>query len=304
MDKTFVIVNPAAGGGRAGKMWPAVCEKMLRSLGPFDFASTNGPGHARQLAMDATQEGYPFIVSCGGDGTAHEVVNGLLEGATKRPPTLGLVALGTGCDLARSLKIPRGIDPQISILAGKKTDKIDVGQMEYCNLDGGKERRIFVNVTDAGMGASVMIQSRSWKILSKRLAYLVGTFQTFARWKNKRMRLVLDDEEIPEEEYLIVAVANGRFFGAGMPIAPKASLVDGYFEVVTLGRLSPLELTMTLPLLYSKQLARLPHVSYHRAKRVKISSPDEVLLDIDGEPIGRLPASLEVRPKALEIKIP
>ncbi len=305
--KIFVVVNPEAGGGSGRRHWPRISRELKERLGNFDAEETTAIGHARMIAEDATEAGYDLVIACGGDGTIHEVVNGLFDAKKSPPPTLGIICLGTGADLIKTLGIPKDISAQIKIIAGGKGKKIDLGRVTYRNAEERKESRLFVNIADAGLGADVVrLVEKSRQFLGRRLAYLGATLRSYAAWRPTRIEIVTDHSieiEWPSRPIAVV-VANGRYFGGGMPIAPRSDPCDGYFDLIAIGEMSPLMVPLAAPLLYAKQLDRLPSVRTDRVRSVQLTSDDPVGLDIDGEPIGSLPATFEMLPKALEVCLP
>lgn len=299
MARVFVIVNPAAGGGRAAKQWPHVATRLRNVLGNFETAMTKGPDKARGMARQAAGQ-YDLIVSCGGDGTTHEVVNGLYEAPIKR--RLGILSLGSGCDFIQGLKIPRDINKQIEILRSQHSTWVDLIRITFVDHRKKRQNRVFINTTDAGMGADVMIRGKKWKRYHRKIAYFLATLESFAHWKNKPVTVKVDGRTVWDGSCLLVAVANGPSFGSGMPIAPQAILTDGFLDITIISRLNPMEILLALPLLYAKRLHHLPHVLSARGTEATLSSPETVSLNIDGEPIGFLPATFSIIPRALEVK--
>lgn len=299
-------MNPEAGGGNCRRRWTQIERELAKKIGPFDFEETTAIGHARMMALDAAQAGYPFVVACGGDGTIHEVVNGFFDSGVETHPTLGILSMGTGSDLIKTLKIPFPLREQMKILAAGKTRKMDLGLVEYTNMENRKEKRVFVNITDAGIGAEVvrrLCETRG--LFGKRLAYLMSTLRSYIAWPAREIRITTDHSEIHwPKKCLAVAIANGRYFGGGMPIAPTADPVDGYFDIVAISDLNWTEALLAIPLLYAGQLRRLRGVQIDRAKKIILDSDERVGLDIDGELIGTLPASFEVLPLSLNVLCP
>lgn len=337
-NKTFVVVNPAAGGGLGRRLWPQTSRELEKRIGPFDFEETNAVGHGRLLAAEAAQAGYAMVVSYGGDGTIHEVANGIFDSGGPPRPVLGVLCVGTGSDLIKTLKIPKNLADQIRILAGDKTRRIDLGRIDYTipvianegrspsAVSGAttstrwgsrgravshpvrKERRIFINIASAGLSAEVDRRvHQSSALFGRRLAYLSSTVQSCLAWRPKRITIDLNNSkkqlDWSRKTYLVI-VANGKYFGGGMPIAPGADPSDGSFDLVAVGDLSPLMVPVAIPLLYLKKLSLLPNVRSLRVRKVTLKSDEPVHLDIDGEAIGSLPATFEILPQALEVKVP
>lgn len=142
------------------------------------------------------------------------------------------------------------------------------------------------------------------------MAYLTSTLGSYLKWDPREIQITTDHPDHLENRagwprrFLSVVIANGRYFGGGMPIAPTADLSDGFFDLVTVGEMGPMKALLAVPLLYSRQMIRLPNVHTDRAKRISLISERRVDLDIDGEPIGSLPATFEILPAALEVIAP
>jgi YegS/Rv2252/BmrU family lipid kinase len=308
-EKTFVVVNPEAGGGRGRVLWPRAAQELKKKLGAFDFEESTAIGHAQVLAADAAKAGYSLVVAYGGDGTIHEAANGLMESDAASRPVLGIVCVGTGADFVRTLNIPSGLSEQIRIAAGTRSRRIDLGRARYTGLSGGMESRYFINIASAGLGAEVVRRTPRFRsFLGRKPSYLAATLDAYLHWKPQKMTIVTEHGTASPvawpEKPLIVAIANGRFFGGGMPIAPDADPSDGFFDMVAIGQFPAYQVPLALSLLYSKQIHRLKQVRHDRVRRVELASDGRVDLDIDGEPIGSLPAVFEILPSALEVKAP
>ena len=310
-NKIFVVVNPKAGGGAGRLLWPRVAAELKKRIEGFDFEESTEMGHARHIAQEAAAAGYRLIIAYGGDGTIHEVVNGIWDScaAPKKRPILGMISVGTGGDLIKTLGIPKNLTEQVRIAAGPKTRKIDLGLVEYSTRRGKREKRVFINIVSAGLGGEVVRRlSRSRAIFGKKLAYLTATIESYIAWRPKKMTILTEhssSEDVPwPQKPLVAAIANGRFFGGGMPIAPRANLSDGFLDLVTIGPIHPIKVPLAISFLYSQQISRLSDVHTDRVRNVSLTSEELVNLEIDGEPIGALPATFEILPAAVEVKVP
>lgn len=308
----FVIVNPTSGGGLGKRLWPKISGELQKKVGKFDFVETARIGHARTLAREAVHAGYSMIVAFGGDGTIHEVVNGLYDSSASHRPPLGILSTGTGGDFVKTLGLPLTLNQQIEILTKNRTRWIDLGHIEFINFESKKESRVFVNVADAGLGGEVVrILHQSRQTFGRCLAYLASTIKAYSSWSPMTLRITTDKDtknDLPlsnkwPEKPLCVIVANGQYFGGGMPISPTSSLTDGYFDLIVVESMNPLLVPLALSLLYTKQFLRLPHVYSDRVKSVTLEGEGSTALDIDGESIGSLPATFKILPGALEVKI-
>jgi len=306
-EKIFVVVNPQAGGGAAQRHWESIAGLLRKKLGPFDSGESNAMGHAQYLAADAANAGYSLIVAYGGDGTINEVVNGIMETKQGARPTLGVLSMGTGGDFLRTLGLPSKTEDQIRVLAGQKTKKIDLGRITYLNASEETETRYFANIASAGLSAEVIKRTPKYRsLLGRKPAYLAATLDAHLHWSPKKIRIVTEHGEMSHwaDKPTMIAVANGRCFGGGMPIAPHADLADGYFDLVVVGKIPAYQVPLAMGLLYSKKLHRLKAVHDDRVRKVELLSQGRVDLDIDGEALGHLPASFEIIPSAIEVKTP
>ncbi len=315
MANTVVVVNPKSQNGTLGRRWPDLARVLHREMGGFEAVMTQSPGDATRLARSALAGGADMVVAVGGDGTIHEVVNGFFD-AHQRPvrpgAALGLLPFGTGGDFRKTVKVPKELEDAGRILARGRRQTIDVGSLRY--RDGGargeEKQRVFVNIASFGIGGLVdQIVNNSSKLLGGRVSFLMGTARAALRYKNQRVRMIFDGDEDQFVESTInnVAVANGQYFGGGMHIAPEAVLDDGQFDVVTIGDLSPLDFLRDGHRVYRGAHLGMNKVSFRRAHRVDARpvDPDEdVLLDVDGEAPGALPASFSVLPRAIDLIVP
>jgi YegS/Rv2252/BmrU family lipid kinase len=315
MPSTVVVVNPKSQNGALGRRWPDLSRVLQREMGAFEAVMTQGPGDATRLAREALAAGTDVVVAVGGDGTIHEVVNGFFD-ADERPlrpgAALGIIPFGTGGDFRKTVKLPKELADAGKLIARGHRQTIDVGSLTYRagGAHGAEARRLFINIASFGIGGLVdQIVNTSSKALGGRMAFLMGTARAALRYKNQRVRLVFDGDEEQFVEVTInnVAVANGQYFGGGMHIAPEARLDDGLFDVVTLGDLTPLDFLKDGHRVYRGAHLTMNKVSLRRARRVDARpvDPDEdVLLDVDGEAPGALPARFTVLPRALDLLVP
>ena len=227
--KTTVIVNPKSQGGKLGKRWTEIADTIGRAF-PFDAAITTGPGDATTLAREALLAGAERVVAIGGDGTVNEVVNGFFDDAGRAiAPTasFALIPFGTGGDFRRSIEMPTELPAAVAIVAANHTRTIDVGRLDYTRPDKTKALRMFANITSFGVSGVVdRLVNESGKKLG-RLSFAFATARATWGYKNKRVQLVFDGKDRVEATINTVAVANGRYFGGAMMVAPNAELDDG-----------------------------------------------------------------------------
>ena len=307
--RTVVVVNPNSQGGNVGKHWPHLADQIRREV-PFEEALTKGPGDATVLTREALRAGADRIVALGGDGTINEVVNGFFErGAPIAPDAaLGYLPQGTGGDFRRSVGVPKDFAEAVACLARDHRRRIDVGRLDFAANGGGQATRMFANIASFGMSARVDHAVNDSKKRLGALSFFWATTKTTFRYKNQRVRLRFDDDQDTVDLTInTVAIANGRYFGGGMMIAPDAQLDDGLFDVVAMGDLSLRELVMNSRRVYKGTHLTLDKVSMRRAKVVHAEPTDggePVELDVDGETPGALPARFTIAPRALSLVTP
>jgi YegS/Rv2252/BmrU family lipid kinase len=306
--RTVVVVNPASAGGKAGKQWPETSALLHAQFGAFDEARTAAPGDATTLTREAIRGGAEMVVALGGDGTTNEVVNGFFEeagGPAVNPDAvLGLLPFGTGGDFRKTLGLGLDLTENVQRLRGRESRQIDVGRMTCVGHDGQELVRHFINIASFGMSGDVDARvNRSRKTLGGKLTFMVATVRSLLSFDNVRIRLTLDDREPFERLCNTVSVANGKWFGGGMKVAPNAEPDDGIFDLIGFGDVGIGWFATKQGLLYKGEHLDDSRVFSDRAARVRAESVEEreVLIDLDGEQPGRLPATFDVLPGAIRV---
>ena len=246
--------------------------------------------------------GHTKIIAVGGDGTMNEVVNGFFsqDQLINSQAELAFFSHGTGGDLIRTLRIPRGLEGFLQVLERGQKRLIDVGEVLFHDEDQQTVHRYFLNVADVGLGGETVARVNGQsKRLGGKLSFLMGSVLSILRYRNKIMRCEIDGKLVYEGRLNSIMVANGRYIGGGMMIAPAAELDDGLFEVVFLGDFSSLKLFRYLPRIYKGTHLEIPGVTVLRGRSVSITSVEKALLDLDGEQPGQAPVTMTLHPKAL-----
>ena len=307
MKDVLVVVNPISQAGRTGRSWAALASRLRATGLDFDTAMTNQPMHATELARAAVREGRPVIVAVGGDGTINEVANGFFAAGEPIASSsrLALLPVGTGGDFRRSFGIPLQPELAAAAILGGRSRRIDAGRVRSTDPDGGELIRHFVNIADAGLGPEVVdTVNRSPKLLGAATFTLIGLL-SLIRWRNVPLIVNVDGvrRELTAQQ---VVVANCQFYGGGMQVAPGAIPDDGLFEVVLLGDIGRLESIRGMSTVRSGAHLKAgnPNWSVLRGRRVEVSSPKRVRVEMDGELAGLLPAVFEVQPGAIDLVIP
>jgi len=315
VKKTVVVVNPRSQNGALGRRWPEIARTIGRELGGFEHVMTEGPRDATRLTREALEGGADTVVAIGGDGTIQEVANGFFKngGTPVRPgAALGVIPFGTGGDFRKTIAIPNDLAGAAAVLKAGATRTIDVGRLTYRagRRDGEEASCIFVNIASFGIAGLVdQIANSSSKRLGGGFSFFMATARAAWRYKNQRVRIILDDKDDEPLDLTInnVAVANGRYFGGGMHVAPEAAVDDGLFDVVAIGDVTMLDMVKNGSKIYRGTHLGLPKVTARKAKKVEAQPLDdgaEVLLDVDGESLGTLPATFEILPAALPLVAP
>ena len=304
MAEALVVVNPHAGGGVAHTIYRRVEHAIMDAVGPTDVAYTTGPGHAMDVAREAASAGRKWVIVCGGDGTVNEVVNGLMEGAGPgERPALCVLSGGTGGDLRRTLRTPT-VRATLKLLAQGQVRTLDVGRVTAQDAETDVPfSRYFANVASFGLGGLVDRHVHAFSALGGRAAYGVATALSLWGWKNPLIRMRIEGVQSLDVEMraVTVAIANGRFFGGGMCIAPDALANDGMLDVTILGDLRRRDLLRASSALYGVDGLTHPGFISRKGTKIVAESDERVLLDIDGEPLGCLPATFELEADALEV---
>lgn len=309
-----MILNPTAGAGRCGKEWPRVQRALAVASARYDLKVTRKRGDAIGYAAEAIRQGATTVVAVGGDGTANEVVNGLFdsddgEDTPINPAVcLGYIALGTGRDFARALALPDDpVDAARSLLGpSAQTRTIDLGRAHFVGANGRLIRRYFLTGADLGLGAEIAAYVDTSGRWLKRgggfAAYLLGAIRAIRAHRPSQLTIQIDDAPATSMRANIVYLANGPFTGGGMRIAPKASLGDGLLDVlVARGASRATLLFKLLPSIYRGTHLGHPSVDHCQARRVRVEPASRLLLQMDGEQLGRGPAELTVVPGALKV---
>jgi len=295
-----IIVNPVAGAGRTAREWPRIMNLFKGQGLNFEHDITEAPGHAVELARDATKNGYETVISVGGDGTINEIVNGLYIAGGNKDIVLGIVCTGTGGDYARTVGISRRYEEACMRIFQPKRITVDLGVVEYAN-NGNKMERIFVNFAGIGFDAEIVRRTtRNFKALGSTVSYLLGVFSTLVAYRNREVKLIIDGEEM-EREVCSVIANNGRYGGGGMFTAPDADLTDGLLDLLIIGDIGKADLIRSLPRLYKGTHLTHPKVTMKKAREIEIKSTYPLNLQADGELLGELPARFRVLPSALNI---
>jgi len=303
--KTMLIINPASSRGRTIDNWRKAETDFVRNLSCLEVAFTERPGHAEEIARTALQSGFQWIFSMGGDGTLSEVVNGFFhKGAPVNPDAaLSVITSGTGGDFRRTAEMPAGAKACLRHVLNAGVRKIDAGHISFTGHDGEQKSRYFINIASFGMSGEV--DRRVNRARSGRLgpggAFVIAGASAFLSYRNKPVSIEVDGNLI-ETRTRLALVCNGKYAGGGMKFAPHALPDDGLFDVVIIGDLGALRTAMNFPRIFRGTHLERKGATFLRGRQIIATSGEEVLLDIDGEDPGRLPARFTIIPQAINLR--
>ena len=299
MRKTVFMINPMSASGKTALKWPSISTKASSMFPNSEFIFTNSAGEAEELTRKVIESGAESVIAVGGDGTLNEVVNGYFQSddtPINSNVSLGVLPMGTGSDFCRSLGIPRQADKALEILK-LAPRKIDCGIASV-----GEKRRFFDNIGSIGISGDI---ARHFEQHGKNgiSSYVTGLFKSARRYEKRGFSIryrtgtgAWESRELPDA--FIAVIANGKYFGGGMSIAPQANLIDGLFHCILVKGMSGLEILRYLPSLFSGRHLKHPPFSDFKANEIEINVTAPSWLELDGEP------SLEVTPtQPLTIKI-
>lgn len=274
------------------------------------FYETTRPREAEFLADQALQEGCDFLIAVGGDGTLHEMVNGYIkfDPVMREKSAMGLLPYGTGNDFARGYGIRRDPDQLEELIRRSAPVKLDAGLLRLTGTEGQDSIRYFDNISDIGLGADVVARVNGVKIrkviLGGTLTYFLSVLITFITFRHKRIKISWEGFNW-EGPSLSLVVANGKYFGSGMGIAPEASMTDGQFEVVILGKVKIIDYLKKFGKLQRCEKIDHPEVFYHRINKLTVEHLDKkIFVEADGELEGNSPVEYECLPGVLNFLIP
>jgi YegS/Rv2252/BmrU family lipid kinase len=300
MQPIKVILNPVAGRGYGGRVEPELRELLDAERLDFDLVRTVRRWHAAELAEEAARDGFDLVVAAGGDGTMHEVVNGLLAASDGgEAGTIGIIPIGSGSDFAHTAGVPPGLPDACRRLATGQTRLVDVGRISM----PGQETRYFDNTLGIGFDGVVTLEALKIKRLRGMALYLPVVLKTiFLSLKIPHVTIEYDGQELALPA-LMVVVANGPREGGGFFVAPEAQPDDGLFDLCITREVSRLAMLGLVPhFMQGTHVDREP-VTMARAQRVTISSPDDLVAHVDGEMLcteGRR-IECEILPRRLRV---
>ncbi len=308
----LVIVNPKSAGGSTQNRWAETAADFRAHFGAFQVAFTKKAGDGTALALRGAKQGRKFIIACGGDGTINEVANGILQSGAGIE--FGVLPSGTGGDFRRTIGIPNDTREAGVVLRNGVTKLIDVGKVTFLDHENQETSRYFLNVSSFGLSAAIIERVKSsnivgWiphDILRGKTSFALSTLQELLGLNFDTVRVKFDGNEEKSLNTINFCVCNSRFFGGGMKIAPDAVINDGFFDVVNIGDIKTAKILLRGYTLYRGSHLSLEEVKSTLARKIEVSpmNSEEIHIEVDGELPGKLPATFEILPKALKVRVP
>lgn len=307
-ERVALIVNPASASGKTAQRWRAVMGD-LQSHGVRLVAHvTEGARHATAIARGFVEAGGREIIVLGGDGTLQEVVDGCVRDGRplRRDITLSVIHQGTGGDFARGLGIPRDTDAAAAVAARGSTRPVDVIGAVFSDSAGEERHAALIGGASIGTGPEVVRRATgSLKRLGGSGAFAIATVISLLRNQSRTIRLRVDSQhEWQQLQVADVMIANNRYMGGGMIVAPRAEVDDGELDVMIFATTSRLRLIAKVPKLFRGTVLDDPLVRCQRARQVWVESPTPQEVVFDGELAGATPVRFEVIPQALSVRVP
>ena len=308
MNKSMwmVIVNPKAGSGKGLKDWPVLSNLMNRLGVDFTCVFTEHKYHAVELTVKAISDGFRKIVAVGGDGTVHEVVNGIFHQkiVATTDISLAVIPTGTGNDWIRMFGISKTYSEAVQSLVAPKSVLQDVARVNFFDTKVN-HTRYMANVAGLGFDAMVNYRYNCLKDNGKlgKWLYLRCAMMVFLRYSSKKFRVMVDGELFYEGSVFSGAVGIGRFNGGGMQQNPNAVFDDGLMDLTIIKNLSKLRILRNFKLLYSGNIHNVPKVIHIQAKKIEIVTYPETRMEVDGEAVGYSPFSFDLVPRSIRVVV-
>jgi diacylglycerol kinase (ATP) len=300
LSDTVFLVNPASANGKTGRRWPRIARAAHDAGLRGEAIFSGAPGELGGLAREAVDEGAKLLVVVGGDGTVHEVVNGI---AGRDDVELALIPRGTGWDFARTHELPKSLGPALRIAKDGTAKPFDLGRATYRTAEGD-HTAWFANIASVGMSGAVARRANdTTKALGGKASYAIALLAVFARWQNVPLRVSVDAasrDAVMDD----VIVAVGRYLAGGMKITPDAKADDGLFDVLLIGDVTKAELVRVMPKLYRGTHLPHPKGELLRGASVTIEADEAMPVQLDGEQPGTTPARFEIVPNAIRLRVP
>ena len=305
----YAIVNIFAASKKASGKWMKAEEKLKSDGVRYVEARTGHHGNAMSLTREACADGYRKFIAVGGDGTVHDVLEGIMFYLETAGPevslsdfTLAVIPVGSGNDWIKTANIPTNTNDAINIICNGNTSLQDVGRATY-HINGSKHIRYFVNTAGSGLDSIVINKVSPKKANSKKkgtnkLVYILTLLAEFTKYKPVEVTLEADNNTTLKGNMLNFAIGIGKYNGGGMLPFPNANTGNNLFEVLFISNMPKIRMLFVVPKLFSGTLEKVKEVKYIRSKKIKLSSATPIFAETDGEVIGYTPILFDIEPLA------
>lgn len=301
-----IIVNPTAGGGRAGQILPQL-RNLFREKIKQDYLLhiTGAPHDATHLARKASEDGAELIIAVGGDGTVHEIVNGMFLGnvPVNSSCALGILDIGTGKGLAQTLGLPRSIDQQLDLIIHSPVHAMDAALVKYTGFDGMSCESLFISECQIGIGSEVANRVHSrLKCWGGKIAFGTMALIETIFYKANKMSVKLDNNLQISEKLIGLVIGNGKYCAGGMMLTPTALLDDGFLDILKIHNMNIPQRLSGFSKIYSGNHIHASHFILSQHRSVRISSDEDLLVEADGEMLGLLPCEISIIPATVNVR--
>jgi YegS/Rv2252/BmrU family lipid kinase len=286
------IINPYAGKGKTSQYIPVIEELCKENSLEYIIEVTKAPGDATEIVRGYTSKEEMRVYSVGGDGTLNEVVNGMWGSKS----SLAVIPSGSGNDFIRNIYDNQNLKEILKDSIVGETAAVDLGK-----LNG----KYFINISSVGLDAEIAykaIKLKKLPFIPSKFAYLLSIFITIFGYKSRKLKITMDDVEI-NSETLLIAIANGKFYGGGMKVAPTAEITDGCFDICHVKKVGPFKIIRLFPKLIKGIHGSIKEVSFYKSKNVRIICEEEFSVNIDGEVQRMKEVTFEIVPKAINVVV-
>lgn len=303
-DKWLVVLNPNAGGKQSLKDWPKIKHELHKQGFQFEMEKTRHPLDAINIVEQKIGEGFRKLIAIGGDGTLHEVVNGIMRQQHTSPAAilLAIISVGTGNDWIKTHQISSDYKTAIAQIKGGKTIHQDVGKIIYLNKENHEETRFFINSVGIGFDARVVKYNLASKKKgqSKKSDYMLGLIKSLFTHKNVKSLIHLDNERIETKLYNLT-VGVGKFKGGGFKLSPNAVPDDGLLDVTLACKITKTKLIVSLPKIFGGKVDKIKYFNFYQVQDLQLDLSGPICTEADGEYLGQNPLSLSIMPNQLRL---
>ena len=300
-----IIINPSSGNGKAEKQWKNIEAALIKANMNFKVHRSERALHCTELAKLLIEQGARKLIGIGGDGTNHEIINGLMQQnvVPTNEVVYGFIPVGTGNDWVKTHNIPMDITKAVAIIKAGKTALQDIGLAKFYR-NNQSEQRYFVNVAGMAYDAHVTQASNNQRTkITNALYYYLLIFKCLFEYVSKQARIILDGKEVANQHFYTINIGLCKYSGGGMQFVPHAEIDDGQFAISYVNSIPKLAVIASTHYLYGGKIAKFKHAKLFKAKQMKVEAVDDAptLLELDGEFVGETPVEFEIIPKALKV---